>query len=472
MWEFRNKNVFGATVFGSYGGFWIGLGLWVLLVERNAPAAPALKAVYAAQVPKDLGSILLGFAIFNTYMLLISTQTNLAIFSALLLLEATEITLFIGFFIGSTGNGQPAVPRCRHRAHRLVRLGGRCGEWPWGPGQDSGRRPAHQLALYAVQLVARSAWRPVPEAQTSGTGSRFRGLARAVPSLRGTRTVPPAVPVPSLRGGRTVPPPPGRYRRRDGFRPHGQDGREQGVDQEEQRAHDRRELTVQVARVKEKARPWKETIALVLAIAAAQVSLNSATIFQGYGIPPASIKLIKYALAVIFCALTVTAVLGIAAKTRAFFEPRLGSAHAAVIRYALLLVGLIVTLFITLHLFGVAVQQLLVGTALTSVLLGIAAQQSLSNIFAGMVLLLSRPFRVGDAIQLRAGALGGQLQGVVTEIGITYIRLDTGDTVMSVPNSQVLAAAVGPIPHHPEEPAPSPAPEDPVTRPPGTGAHV
>ena len=103
MWEFRNKNVFGTTVFGSYGGFWIGLGLWVLLVARNAPAAPALKAVYAAQLLKDLGWILLGFAIFNTYMLLISTQTNLAIFSALLLLEATEITLFIGFFIGSTG---------------------------------------------------------------------------------------------------------------------------------------------------------------------------------------------------------------------------------------------------------------------------------------------------------------------------------------------------------------------------------
>ena len=27
MWEFRNKNVFGATAFVSYGGFWLGLGL-------------------------------------------------------------------------------------------------------------------------------------------------------------------------------------------------------------------------------------------------------------------------------------------------------------------------------------------------------------------------------------------------------------------------------------------------------------
>ena len=115
---------------------------------------------------------------------------------------------------------------------------------------------------------------------------------------------------------------------------------------------------------------------------------------------------------------------------------------------------------------GVPVGQLVVGGAFTSVLVGIAAQQSMSNIFAGLVLLLSRPFRVGDAIRLRAGALGGQLDGVVTEIGITYIRLDTGESVMSVPNAQVLAAAVSPIPRKPEGPEPPAVvePENPATR--------
>jgi uncharacterized protein len=103
MWEFRNKNVFGTTLFGSYGGFWIGLGLYILLVARNAPASPLLKAAYAAQTVKDLGWILLGFAIFNIYMLLISTQVNPTVFTVLLLLEATEILLFVGFFTGSSG---------------------------------------------------------------------------------------------------------------------------------------------------------------------------------------------------------------------------------------------------------------------------------------------------------------------------------------------------------------------------------
>ncbi|HYK27130.1 MAG TPA: acetate uptake transporter, partial [Streptosporangiaceae bacterium] len=33
MWEFRNRNVFGATAFSTYGGFWIGLGLWAILAH-------------------------------------------------------------------------------------------------------------------------------------------------------------------------------------------------------------------------------------------------------------------------------------------------------------------------------------------------------------------------------------------------------------------------------------------------------
>jgi succinate-acetate transporter protein len=95
MWEFRNRNVFGATAFSTYGGFWIGLGLWALLVAPKAPSAGA--------AAKDLGWILLAFAIFNTYMLIMATQVNMAVFLVFLTLELTEIILFIGNFAGSTG---------------------------------------------------------------------------------------------------------------------------------------------------------------------------------------------------------------------------------------------------------------------------------------------------------------------------------------------------------------------------------
>jgi uncharacterized protein len=98
MWEFRNRNVFGATAFGTYGSFWIGLGLWVLLVARHAPPAGMTATAYGAATGKDLAWILLAFAIFNTYMLICSMQLNVAIFGVFLTLEATEILLFIGGF--------------------------------------------------------------------------------------------------------------------------------------------------------------------------------------------------------------------------------------------------------------------------------------------------------------------------------------------------------------------------------------
>ena len=95
MWEFRNKNVFGAVAFSTYGGFWIGLALWVELVAAHAPSAAAAS--------HDLGWILLAFAVFNTYMLILSSQLNMAVFGVFLTLELTEIILFIGNFTGSSG---------------------------------------------------------------------------------------------------------------------------------------------------------------------------------------------------------------------------------------------------------------------------------------------------------------------------------------------------------------------------------
>jgi uncharacterized protein len=90
MWEFRNRNVFGATAFSTYGGFWIGLGIWAVLAHAPAGA-------------KDVGWILLAFAIFNTYMLIFASQLTVAVFLVFLTLELTEIFLFIGVLGGSSG---------------------------------------------------------------------------------------------------------------------------------------------------------------------------------------------------------------------------------------------------------------------------------------------------------------------------------------------------------------------------------
>ena len=209
------------------------------------------------------------------------------------------------------------------------------------------------------------------------------------------------------------------------------------------------DLSAQVAKVKEKTRPWKSIIALVLAIAASGTSTwahhDFHHFFASTHLPS---QLIAAGTAAAFCVLGCMATYGLSGQARQVLSARAGASasHAAVVRYALLLIGAFTTLVVTLVLFGIPVGQLVLGGALTSVFVGIAAQQALGNVFAGIVLLLAHPFRVGDPIRLRAGAIGGQLDGIVTDIGITYVRLGSGGSVMSVPNSQVLNCIVGPVP--------------------------
>ena len=109
MWEFRNRNVIGTTGFGTFGAFWIGLALYVLLVVNPAVAAAAkapltLPATVTA-INHDLAWILLGFAIFTVYATVLITQTNTALFATFLLLLITLIVLAIGFF-----NAKAALP--------------------------------------------------------------------------------------------------------------------------------------------------------------------------------------------------------------------------------------------------------------------------------------------------------------------------------------------------------------------------
>ncbi|HEY0807784.1 MAG TPA: mechanosensitive ion channel family protein [Pseudonocardiaceae bacterium] len=137
-----------------------------------------------------------------------------------------------------------------------------------------------------------------------------------------------------------------------------------------------------------------------------------------------------------------------------------GAAPANALRWIITLFGYLIVVTEVITLFGVPVDRLLLSGAITGVIVGIAAQQSLGNAFAGLVLLFSRPFMVGDYITLRSGALGGQYDGEVTAITLMYTRLATVDGPISLPNSGVLAAGVGPRPN----PNAAPTPAKPVPR--------
>jgi small-conductance mechanosensitive channel len=195
-----------------------------------------------------------------------------------------------------------------------------------------------------------------------------------------------------------------------------------------------------VETVKRRARPWRYIIALLIAIAAYEIARHD-WLFKDH---PAAHAAAKYVAVGVICLMGVAIAVGLFGKVRTALEPVIGSAHAAVVRYTLVLISGFAIIVASLSLLNVDVRQLLLGGAVAGVIIGIAAQQALGNVFAGLVLLLARPFKVGDRVRIRAGALSGIIEGTVVEISITYVRLQAADGVLYVPNSMVLAAAVGP----------------------------
>lgn len=123
---------------------------------------------------------------------------------------------------------------------------------------------------------------------------------------------------------------------------------------------------------------------------------------------------------------------------------RLSDARASTFRILCLLCGYILVVLGGLSLLQVPVGHLLLGGVLTGVILGIAAQQVLGNVFAGIMILFARPFAVGDELRIRSGALGGPIVGRVSGMTLTYVTVSTIAGPVLVPNSAVLAAAVGP----------------------------
>ncbi|MFI9808657.1 acetate uptake transporter [Streptomyces sp. NPDC052301] len=88
LFEFRRGNTFGATVFVSYGAFW--LSYW-WLTPRLALAGGAHSA---------LGLFLLGWCVFTAFMAIAALRVNVAVLAVLVLLTLTYLFLAIGAFQG------------------------------------------------------------------------------------------------------------------------------------------------------------------------------------------------------------------------------------------------------------------------------------------------------------------------------------------------------------------------------------
>jgi small-conductance mechanosensitive channel len=104
--------------------------------------------------------------------------------------------------------------------------------------------------------------------------------------------------------------------------------------------------------------------------------------------------------------------------------------------------GFLVLIFGLLTVLGVSLDHLLIGAGVAGIILGVAAQQSLGNVFAAVVMLFARPFVVGDRIRIRSGVTG-VIDVRVLGIGLTYVTVMTDDGILKVPNSILLGSGIG-----------------------------
>jgi small-conductance mechanosensitive channel len=124
---------------------------------------------------------------------------------------------------------------------------------------------------------------------------------------------------------------------------------------------------------------------------------------------------------------------------------RLDPGTAGTVGFLIRLVFVGLAIIIALRVAGLDPRTLAVGGAFTAVIVGMAAQQTLGNLIAGTVLLSARPFRVGERVRLQGGGIAGQIEGIVSSLGLLYTTFAQGDDHVMVPNSVVLNVAIVPL---------------------------
>ena len=103
--------------------------------------------------------------------------------------------------------------------------------------------------------------------------------------------------------------------------------------------------------------------------------------------------------------------------------------------------GVIVGTAALLALFNmnIDITPLLAGASIAGVAISFAAKDTLSNLIAGVLLILDRPFEVGDRIELWSAPARQSTWGDVTEIGIRATKIRTPDNILIIiPNNQIM----------------------------------
>jgi small-conductance mechanosensitive channel len=105
---------------------------------------------------------------------------------------------------------------------------------------------------------------------------------------------------------------------------------------------------------------------------------------------------------------------------------------ARLIRLSILVIGIITALGTV----GIDVTALVAGLGLTGFALGFALQDVISNVLAGVLILMNRPFRRGNYIRV------GDKEGTVIDMDLRYTSLQKDNLKILIPNSSLFKEAI------------------------------
>ena len=184
---------------------------------------------------------------------------------------------------------------------------------------------------------------------------------------------------------------------------------------------------------------WQAVVYLPLLIGAIVAYSHRRTLFPGAG------DVVKIITVVVLVALGWVFARAVGRAFGPALFRRMDPGTAGTVGFLIRLLTITLALLIALRIAGIEARTLAIGGAVTAVVFGLAAQQTLGNVIAGTVLLSARPFRVGDRVRLQGGSVGGEVEGIVSSLGLLYTSLVSGADRILVPNSVVISIAIVPI---------------------------
>ncbi len=195
--------------------------------------------------------------------------------------------------------------------------------------------------------------------------------------------------------------------------------------------------TEEIERVEDKLTPIQEAINMLLS-----GNISEITNEQWWVLGTSVAMRVGLVIILLFLALTIASWIGGIVRlslSRMKVDPTLTKFAAKLARWSILLLAILACL----GTFGVETTSFAAVIGAAGFAVGLAFQGTLSNFAAGAMLLVFRPFKVGDVVDV-----GGEL-GIVDEIELFTTALDTFDNRrIIIPNSSVFGSTIENITYH------------------------